>query len=91
MLSGPDKGKSGKVARVLPRENSVLIEGLNMAKHHLKARKQGQKGQVIVRERFIDAAKVAMVCKSCGKTTRIGYTVTESNKVRICRKCKAEI
>ena len=91
MLNGPDKGKTGKISKVAPAENTVLVEGLNMVKRHLKARKQGQKGQVISRERFIDASRVALVCKACGKPTRIGFTINGDSKARICRKCKAEV
>jgi large subunit ribosomal protein L24 len=91
MLNGPDRGKTGKVAKVVPAENTVLVEGLNMVKRHVRGRKQGQKGQIVSRERLIDAARVAVVCKSCGKPTRIGFTVNGDSKVRICRKCKAEV
>ena len=91
MLNGPDKGKTGKVLKVTPADNTVLIEGLNMVKRHVRGRKQGQKGQVISKERFIDTSRVAVVCKSCGKPTRIGFSVTGEHKVRICRKCKSEV
>ena len=91
MLSGPDKGKTGKVSRVLPDDNTVLVEGLNMVKRHIRARQRGQKGQVIARERLVNASRVALVCKSCGKPTRIGFQITGDTKVRICRKCKTEI
>lgn len=94
MMSGPDKGKTGKVSRVLPRENTLVVEGLNMAKRHIRARQQGQKGQIIARERFINASRVAIVCKACGKPTRVGFQLVggdAANKVRICRKCKSEI
>lgn len=91
MLSGPDRGKTGKITSVDPKENAVLVDGLNMVKRHVRARQQGQKGQVISRERFIDAARVALVCKSCGKPTRIGYLTNGKSKTRICKKCKAEI
>jgi len=90
-MSGPDKGKTGKISQVSPRENKVLVEGLNMAKRHVRARQRGQKGQIIARERFINASRVALVCKACGKPTRIGYQINGESKVRICRKCKAEI
>ncbi|MEK7582381.1 MAG: 50S ribosomal protein L24 [Patescibacteria group bacterium] len=91
MLNGPDKGKAGKVTKVVPAENTVLVEGLNMVKRHIRGRKQGQKGQVISRERLIDMSRVAIVCKACGKPTRIGFSINGDNKVRICRKCKAEV
>jgi large subunit ribosomal protein L24 len=91
MLSGPDRGKTGKVTSVNPKENAVLVEGLNMVKRHVRARQRGQKGQIIARERFINASRVALICKSCDKPTRIGYQVNGDSKVRVCRKCKSEI
>ena len=91
MLSGKDRGKSGKVLSVMPRDGKLVIEGLNMMKRHTKARQQGQHGQIISKERLISASSVAVVCKSCGKVTRIGYQMNGDHKVRICKKCKSEV
>ncbi|MBI2068943.1 MAG: 50S ribosomal protein L24 [Candidatus Yanofskybacteria bacterium] len=91
MLNGKDKGKTGKVIKVLSENNRVVIEGLNMLKRAVRARKQGQKGQIISKERSVNAASVALVCKSCGKPTRVGYRVGGKNKVRICKKCKNQV
>lgn len=90
MLSGKDRSKKGTIIQVSTQTDSVLVEGLNLVKRHLRARKQGQKGQVIARERFVKSSSVALVCKACGKPTRIGYRVSGKTKVRICRKCGAE-
>lgn len=91
MLGGKDRGKTGKVSIVLPKDGKVVVEGLNLVKKHVRARKQGQKGQIISKERSVNAASVALVCKSCGKQTRIGYKLEGENKMRICKKCKLEI
>ncbi|OGN02145.1 MAG: 50S ribosomal protein L24 [Candidatus Yanofskybacteria bacterium RIFCSPHIGHO2_01_FULL_43_42] len=91
MLSGKDRGKTGKVSVVLPDAGKVVVEGLNLIKRHVRARKQGQKGQIISKERAVSASSVALVCKSCGKPTRVGYKVDGENKVRVCKKCEAEI
>ena len=91
MLNGKDKGKTGKVIKVFAEENRVVVEGLNMLKRAVRARKQGQKGQIISKERSVNAASVALVCKSCGKPTRVGYKFEGENKVRICKKCKSEV
>lgn len=91
MLNGKDRGKKGSVVKTSPQQNKVVVEGLNMAKNFVRAKKQGQKGQIVAKERFVSAASVALVCKSCGKQTRIGYRVDEKGKVRICRKCSAEV
>lgn len=90
MLSGKDRGKTGKVSLTFPVQNKVVVEGLNVIKKHLRARKQGQKGQIINKERAIDASSVALVCKSCGKQTRVGFKLDGDNKIRICKKCKGE-
>lgn len=90
MLGGKDRGKNGKVIHVFPSGDKVVIEGLNLIKKHLKARKQGQKGQIVSKERAVSISSVAVVCRSCGKPTRIGYKIEGENKVRICRKCQAE-
>lgn len=100
MLSGKDRGKTGKIILVFPEREKVVVEGLNLIKRHVRARKQGQKGQIISKERSISASSVALVCKSCGKPTRVGYKFSAiggsasggegNNKVRICKKCKGE-
>ena len=63
---------------------------LNKIKKHTRARKQGQKGQIIAKERAVSASSVALVCKSCGLPTRIGYKLDKDEKIRICKKCKSE-
>ncbi len=91
MLSGKDRGKNGKVLTVLPQEGRIVVEGLNIMKKHTRARQQGQTGQIISKERPVHAASVALVCKSCGKVTRVGYLVNGDRKVRVCKKCKNEL
>ncbi|MEX2090801.1 MAG: 50S ribosomal protein L24 [Candidatus Paceibacterota bacterium] len=91
MLGGKDKGKTGKVANVWVEENRVVVEGLNMIKRAVRARKQGQKGQIISKERTVSVASVALVCKSCGKPTRVGYKIDGDDKIRICKKCKNQV
>jgi large subunit ribosomal protein L24 len=91
MLSGKDKGKTGKVIAVFLKERKVIVESLNLIKKHVRARKQGQKGQIINKERAVSVSNVALICKSCGKPTRVGYKVIGENKVRICKKCKNEV
>ncbi|OGM95952.1 MAG: 50S ribosomal protein L24 [Candidatus Yanofskybacteria bacterium RIFCSPHIGHO2_02_FULL_38_22b] len=91
MLGGKDKGKKGKVIHVFIDNDKIVVEGLNLIKKHLRARKQGQKGQIVSKERAVSVSSVAMVCKSCGKQTRLGFKVDGENKVRICKKCKSEV
>ncbi len=100
MLGGKDKGKKGKVTHVFVARRSlgkggssgdkVVVEGLNLVKKHLRARKQGQKGQIVSKERAVSVSSVALICKSCGKQTRVGFKVENDNKIRVCKKCGAE-
>jgi|SRR3989338_3072694 len=91
MLGGKDKGKKGKILHSFPESNTVVVEGLNLVKKHLRAKKQGQKGQIVSKERAVSAASVALICKSCDKQTRLGFRIEGENKVRICKKCGAEV
>ena len=91
MLSGKDRAKKGKVLAVFPENNRATVEGLNLIKKAVRARQQGQKGQIIHKERAVSLSGIGMICGSCNKITLVGYRVEGDNKVRICKKCKAEI
>ena len=91
VLSGKDKGKSGKVLGTVPSERKVVVEGINVVPCHIKPRKQGEEGGIIQRETPIYASKVMLVCPKCGKPTRVGHTVIDGEKVRACKKCGAAI
>ena len=91
VISGKDKGKTGKVAVVSPAEGKVIVEGVNMVTKHVKPRKQGDQGGIVKKETPIRACKVALYCSKCGKGVRVGYKVEDGKKTRICRKCGAEI
>ncbi len=94
MLSGKDRGKTGKVTFVLgkDRENKkVVVEGLNMFKRHQRPKKQGQKGQIVSIERPVRVSTVQLICPSCGKPTRVGRKIEGENKTRVCKKCGAVI
>ena len=93
MLSGKDRTKTGTILRTDPEAHKVIVEGLNLVKRHLKARKQGQKGQIVSVERWVAAASVAAVNKDTGKAARIGWEfgADGKSKVRIDRKTRTEI
>jgi len=96
ILTGKDKGKTGKVLQVSPSNGKLSIEGLNLAIKHLRPQRKGEKGQRIEFPAFIEASNVALVCPKCGKTTRVTYKTSkneagESQKFRACQKCKALI
>ena len=91
MLAGKDHGKTGKVVKVHPGEEKVVVEGLNMMKKHMRARREGEQGQRVELPRKVTVSDVMLVCPKCSKSTRVGYNVVGDKKVRICKKCKGEI
>jgi len=91
VLSGKDKGVKGKVLEAMPSTNMVLVENVNVATCHTKPRKQGEQGGIVKRETPIRACKVALYCEKCGKGVRVGHKIEGDKKIRICRKCGAEI
>lgn len=91
VISGKDRGKSGKVLKVFSEDERVLVDGVNMRKKHERSKKQDKKGEIITRPAPIHISNVMMVCPKCGKATRLGYNVSEGRKSRICKKCGGEI
>ncbi len=91
VLSGNDKGKTGEVLEVIPKQNKVIVKDVNVRKKHVKARKQGEESGIIPIEVAIPSSKVNVVCPKCGKTTKIGYSMEKDEKVRVCKKCGAKL
>lgn len=88
VITGKDKGKKGKVRRAYPKENKVVVEGLNMIKRHARALKQMRQAGIIEREAPLYVSKVMFLCNKCNRPVRIGFRFLEGgNKVRICRSC----
>lgn len=87
IMAGKDKGKTGKVAKVIPAEEKIIVEGMNIKKKHIRPKKQGQKGHVALISAPFYASSAMIVCSSCGKTARIGYKLEGEKKIRVCRKC----
>jgi len=91
VISGKDRGKTGKVLRVLTATDKVLVEGIFMRKRHQRARRAGQKGEVVSLPTPIHSSNVLFLCKNCGKGVRIGWVISGQKKARICKRCKKEI
>jgi large subunit ribosomal protein L24 len=90
--SGKDKGKSGEVVTAMPKQNRVVVEGLNVAKRHAKPTRATMQGGVIDKFMPLPVSAVSVVCKSCGEPTRAGMTEDETGrKLRVCRKCGAQL
>ena len=93
VLSGKDKGKTGKVISADPKNGKVIVEGVSVATKHQKAKKQGQDGGIMKVETPMYVSKVQLVCPKCGKGTRVGYKFVDGKKIRVCKqkKCGADI
>lgn len=91
IATGKDKGKKGKIEKVLASENKILVPGINVYKRHRKVSKNQRAGIFHV-ERPVAIAKVMVICPNCGKPTRVGFKMEgKDTKVRICKKCKGVI
>lgn len=93
ILLGKDRGREGKVERVFLKEGQVLVAGINLYKKHVKPRGEGKQSQggILSVSRPLSISKIALICPKCKVQTRIGYLFSGGDKVRICRKCQAEI
>ena len=91
VISGRDKGKEGKVLKADPKAGKVIVEGVSVASRHMKPRKQGEQGGIIKMETPIYACKVMVVCPKCGKPTRVAHKLDGDKKVRVCKKCGANL
>ena len=91
IISGKDKGRTGKIIKSLLKNGTILVEGINLKKKHVKAKKQGEKGQVIATPSPLNISNVKIICPKCGKATRIAYNMEKGKKQRICKKCKSQI
>jgi large subunit ribosomal protein L24 len=88
VISGKDKGKRAKVLVALPKEDKVLVEGVNMSKKHKKPGKGMQQGGIIHQESPIFSSKVMLWCGKCEKGVRLGNRILDDNsKVRYCKSC----
>ena len=86
VITGKDKGKSGKVLRALPSLEKVIVEGVNVVKKHQKARRGGQSGQIIDKTLPIHVSNVALSDPKTGKPTRIGITKENGKRTRVAKK-----
>jgi large subunit ribosomal protein L24 len=93
VITGKDRGKRGRVLKVDPAKNRLVVEGVNFIKRHTKPNPQRQiKGGVVEREASLHASNVQLVCPECDKPTRLGRKILgDGRKVRICRKCEGVV
>jgi large subunit ribosomal protein L24 len=86
IITGKDKGKRGRVLKILRDKDRLVVEGLNIVKKARKRRNQQDRGGIVEIEAPIHSSNVMIVCKKCGPT-RIGYKLEGETKVRVCKKC----
>lgn len=93
ITSGKDKGREGKIEKVDPAKEVVLIPGMNIYKKHVKGSgaEKGQKGGIYELSRPLSFAKIILVCPKCKKITRVSFKIVGKEKVRVCKKCGKEI
>jgi large subunit ribosomal protein L24 len=93
VTTGKDRGKRGRILKVLPERNRVIVEGVNFIKRHTKANPgRNVKGGIVEREASVHASNVQLVCPECGAPARVGRRILgDGRKVRICRKCEGVV
>lgn len=92
VTSGKDRGKTGKVLQIDRDESLALIEGVNLAKKHIRRTKENQQGGLAEVERPLSISNIMPYCKNCNRPVRIGYAAAKDNaKSRFCKRCKQPI
>ena len=89
VLTGKDAGKTAKVLVAMPKDNRVVVDGINVQKKHKKARNAQEVSSIQNQSGAIDSSNVMVVCPACGKATRVAYKVEGDKKARVCKKCGA--
>ena len=87
VLSGNDKGKTGEVVKAMPKENKVVVQGVNLVKRHTKPTQKMPQGGIIEKEAAIHVSNVMPYCSTCKKGVRVAHTIENGKKIRVCRKC----
>ncbi len=88
VIAGKDKGKTGKVMRLVPKKDRAIVEKINMVKRHMKPNQQNRQGGILEKEAPIAVSNLMLVCSKCTDPTRVGYKILDDDrKVRFCKKC----
>lgn len=91
IVMGKDKGKTGKIEKVLPKENKIVVGGINIFKRHIKKSMGAKESGIKEITKPLPVTNVALVCPKCTMVTRVGYKIEDAKKKRICKKCEQEI
>lgn len=88
VITGKDTGRKGKVLKVEPEQNRVVVEGINRVKKHQKPNRSLPQGGILKVESPLNASNVMLLCNKCNKPTRVGQSILDNgSKVRVCKKC----
>lgn len=88
LISGDDRGKKGKILNMNKKKNSIIVEGANFIKKHVRPRRQGEQGGIIEKESPVHISNLKLICPKCGEPTRVQKTRLENKKnIRVCNKC----
>jgi len=88
VVAGKERGKTGKVLRVIPEKDQVIIERVNLVKRHTRPRGPQQPGGIVEKEASIRASNIMMMCDKCNAPVRVGRKMlTDGKKIRVCRRC----
>jgi large subunit ribosomal protein L24 len=92
VIAGKDKGRVGKILRVLADSDKAVVERINMVKRHTKPKEMNQQGQIVEKETPIHVSNLQLICPECTKTGRIGKKILQDGtKVRFCKSCGGSI
>lgn len=92
VIAGKDKGRVGKVLKVVPEDNQAIVERINMIKRHTKPTEMNQQGQIVEKEAPIHVSNLQLICPECTKTGRVGKKILDDGtKVRFCKSCGESI
>ena len=92
VLTGKDRGKSGRVFKVYPQEGRALVEGINYIKKHVRKSQANPQGGIVQKENPIHISNIALYCKTCNKPAHVGLsTLADGTKTRFCKRCKEAI
>lgn len=92
VIKGKDRGKAGKVRFAYPKDDRIIVEGVNFIKRHTKAIRQVRQAGIIEREAPMHTSNVMLLCGKCNKPARVGYRfLDDGKKVRFCRACNEVI
>jgi len=92
VIAGKDRGKEGEILKAFPKENRVIVKGVNIVKKHVRPTQENPQGGILEKEAPIHSSNVMLVCGKCGEPSRTGKKVLDNGeKVRYCKKCEEDI